>query len=43
MTVEAAGETMTVDGLTLRFCSERCRATFSDAPARYLAALSRGA
>ena len=39
MAVEAPGETMTVDGLTLRFCSAQCRATFADAPARYLAAV----
>ena len=39
MAVEAAAETMTVDGLTLRFCSAQCRATFADAPARYLAAV----
>jgi trehalose synthase len=36
MRVEAASETATVDGLTLRFCSERCRAVFTAAPERYL-------
>jgi YHS domain-containing protein len=40
MTVDAATqETATVDGPTVRFCSEQCRATFADAPARYLAAI----
>jgi trehalose synthase len=39
MTVEAAAVTATVDGVTLSFCSEQCRATFTDAPSRYLAAL----
>lgn len=36
MAVEAAAESTTVDGVTLRFCSEQCRATFADAPDRYL-------
>jgi trehalose synthase len=36
MAVEAASQTTTVDGLTLRFCSEQCRAAFAAAPARYL-------
>jgi trehalose synthase len=36
MAVEAADETTSVDGLTLRFCSAQCRATFTRAPERYL-------
>jgi len=38
MAVETAEETTSVDGLTLRFCSEQCRATFASAPERYLRA-----
>jgi len=40
MAVEEAYETATIDGLTLRFCSSRCRATFSAAPERYLGSSS---
>ena len=36
MAVEAAAQTITPDGLTLRFCSAQCRATFTAAPERYL-------
>jgi trehalose synthase len=36
MAVEVADETTTIDGLTLRFCSAQCRATFARAPERYL-------
>ena len=36
MAVEAGEETTTLDGLTLRFCSSQCRATFARAPERYL-------
>jgi len=36
MAIEEAAETTTLDGLTLRFCSARCRATFAAAPERYL-------
>jgi len=36
MAVEAGEETTTIDGLTLRFCSSQCRATFASAPERYL-------
>ena len=38
MAVEAGDETTTLDGLTLRFCSSQCRATFVRAPDRYLGA-----
>jgi YHS domain-containing protein len=38
MAVEAGEETTTLDGLTLRFCSSQCRATFVRAPERYLGA-----
>jgi len=38
MAVEAGDETTTLDGLTLRFCSSQCRATFVRAPERYLGA-----
>ncbi|HSY41150.1 MAG TPA: YHS domain-containing protein, partial [Polyangia bacterium] len=38
MAVEAGDETTTLDGLTLRFCSSQCRATFARAPERYLGA-----
>jgi trehalose synthase len=38
MAVEAGEETTTLDGLTLRFCSSQCRATFGRAPERYLGA-----
>ncbi len=36
MAVEAAQETASLDGLTLRFCSARCRTAFAAAPERYL-------
>jgi len=36
MAVEVASETAAVDGLTLRFCSARCRETFAAAPGRYV-------
>jgi trehalose synthase len=36
MAVEEPDATATLDGLTLRFCSEQCRAIFSAAPERYL-------
>jgi trehalose synthase len=39
MAVEATSETATVDGLTLRFCSEQCRAAFLHDTARYLPAV----
>ena len=39
MAVEASAQTSSIDGLTLRFCSEQCRATFAAAPARYLPAM----
>jgi trehalose synthase len=39
MAVEAVEETAILDGLTLRFCSAQCRATFVRAPERYLGAL----
>jgi trehalose synthase len=38
MALEGAEQTATLDGLTLRFCSEQCRATFTAAPERYLGA-----
>jgi trehalose synthase len=39
MAVEAAVQTSSIDGLTLRFCSERCRTAFAADPARYLPAM----
>jgi len=36
MAVEEPDATATLDGLTLRFCSEQCRAIFAAAPERYL-------
>src|SRR5262245_26426142 len=36
MAVEVGGHTLTVDGLTVRFCSEACRARFAAVPGRYL-------
>jgi trehalose synthase len=36
MSVEAAQESVTVHGLTLRFCSAQCRQQFVAAPERYL-------
>jgi len=39
MAVEAAVQTSSIDGLTLRFCSEQCRAMFAAEPARYLPAM----
>jgi trehalose synthase len=39
MAVEAAQQTATVDGLTLPFCSEQCKSTFTAAPGRYLPSL----
>jgi trehalose synthase len=36
MAVEAAEETMVVDGQTLRFCSAQCHAAFMATPERYL-------
>jgi trehalose synthase len=36
MTVGATDQTITTDGLTLKFCSEQCRATFAASPERYL-------
>jgi trehalose synthase len=40
MAVEAAHETASVDGLTLRFCSQECRHKFTATPERYLSALT---
>jgi trehalose synthase len=36
MSIEAAEESATVEGLTVRFCSVQCRERFAQAPARYL-------
>jgi YHS domain-containing protein len=39
MTVETPDETVSLEGLTLGFCSAQCRETFARAPQRYLAAM----
>jgi trehalose synthase len=38
MAIGDAEQTATLDGLTLRFCSEQCRSQFAAAPERYLPA-----
>ena len=38
MAIEESVETQTIDGLTLRFCSARCREAFAASPQRYLGA-----
>jgi YHS domain-containing protein len=39
MAIEAADETATLDGLTMRFCSAECRTKFAADPDRYLGAM----
>jgi trehalose synthase len=40
MVIEATEQTATVGGLTVRFCSNRCRSTFVATPGRYVPALA---
>ncbi len=40
MALEAADQTTTYQGLTLRFCSAQCREAFSQTPERYLGGLA---
>ena len=39
MAIQGAEETMTVDGVTLRFCSRECRDKLIATPERYLSKL----
>jgi YHS domain-containing protein len=36
MAIQSAGETLPLDGITLKFCSRQCRDKFTTAPDRYL-------
>jgi trehalose synthase len=40
MAVAAVQQTMTLDGLTMRFCSEQCRGKFAAAPGLYLPSMT---
>jgi trehalose synthase len=40
MVVEDTQETTAIGGVTIRFCSKRCRTTFLASPARYVPALA---
>ena len=40
MAVAAAQQTVTLDGLTMQFCSEQCRSKFAAAPGLYLPSMT---